>query len=274
LDGAYFSLLPVVALVVFASWLLSVVTKNYSWVDRLWSILPPVYVGWVAASAGFADLRLDLMAGLTTLWGVRLTYNFARKGGYRLSEEDYRWAVLRARMSPARFQLFNATFVAPYQNVLLFLMAAPAHAAWQHRTPLGALDVALAAVFLLLFVGETVADQQQWRFHQAKAAAKALGETLEPPFCTTGLFRFSRHPNFFCEICMWWVIYGFALAASGEWVHPTGIGALLLTLLFLGSTSFTERITAGKYPSYARYQATTSRLIPWFPARSSERRAR
>ena len=231
------------------------------------SILPPCYVGWVALSAGLADPRLNLMAALAALWGARLTYNFARKGGYRLADEDYRWAVLRSRMGPVKFQLFNATFIAPYQNVLLFLMAAPADAAWRHRGPLGIADVALAALFLLLLAGETLADQQQWRFHRAKAAATARGEAMAPPFCTTGLFRFSRHPNFFCEICMWWVIYGFALSASGSLVHPSGIGALLLTLLFLGSTAFTERITASKYPGYARYQATTSRLVPWLPGK-------
>ena len=65
-----------------ACWLLSVVTRNYSWVDRLWSIAPPLYVGWFAAQAGFADARLDLMTALSALWGARLTYNFARKGGY------------------------------------------------------------------------------------------------------------------------------------------------------------------------------------------------
>lgn len=265
MDGPWFALLPWVGGVIAASWLLSVLTKNYSWVDRLWSILPPVYVAAVAAGAGFADPRLNLMAALTALWGARLTFNFARKGGYRPTEEDYRWAVLRARMSPARFQLFNATFIAPYQNVLLFLMTAPAHVAWRTRAPLGLGDAVLAVVFLALLVGETVADEQQWRFHQAKAAARARGEALDPPFCTTGLFRFSRHPNFFCEISMWWVFYGFAVVASGSLLHPAVVGALLLNLLFLGSTSFTESITAGKYPGYARYQATTSRLVPWIP---------
>jgi len=267
----YFGLLPVVGGIIVATWLLSIVTKNYSWVDRLWSVLPPIYVGVVAAQLHFADARLNLMTALTTLWGARLTYNFARKGGYDPREEDYRWAVLRARLGPTKFQLFNATFIAPYQNVLLFLMAAPAHTAWTHQSPLGPLDVALAILFVVLLVGETVADEQQWRFHLAKAAAKARGETLDPAFCTTGLFRFSRHPNFFCEISMWWVVYAFALSASGSFFDPSGIGALLLTLLFLGSTSFTERISAAKYPAYARYQETTSRLLPWFPGPAIER---
>ena len=82
-----------------ACWLLSILTGNYSWVDRLWSIAPPLYAFHFAAHAGFTDVRLDLMASLTIVWGGRLTYNFARKGGYRRGGEDYRWPELRSRVS-------------------------------------------------------------------------------------------------------------------------------------------------------------------------------
>src|SRR5277367_4063427 len=87
-------------------WLTSIVTGNCSQVDRLWSIAPPLYVAWFAAQAGFRDPRLDGMTVLTALWGARLTYNFARKGGYRPGSEDYRWPVLRKRMGPVLFQVF------------------------------------------------------------------------------------------------------------------------------------------------------------------------
>ncbi len=66
-----------------AARLLSVITREYSWVDRLWSICPPVHATWVAASMGFDSARLNLMALLVSLWGIRLTLNFARRGGYR-----------------------------------------------------------------------------------------------------------------------------------------------------------------------------------------------
>ncbi len=154
-------------------WLVSIVTGNCSQVDRLWSIAPPLYVGWFASQAGFRDLRLDVMALLTALWGARLTYNFARKGGYAKGSEDYRWPVLRKRFGPVLFQLFNATFIACYQNFLLFLIALPAWAAFEHRsTPFGALDAAATVGFLVFFVGETLADQQQWRFQNDKHAKR------------------------------------------------------------------------------------------------------
>lgn len=143
------------------AWVASLVTGDYSWVDRLWSILPPVYVWVFAIAAGLADPRLNVMAVLVTVWGARLTFNFARKGGYR-GVEDYRWPILRARMSPAQFQVFNLLFISLYQNVIVLLIALPALTAYEHRsTPFGALDVAVAIAFLALLAGETIADQQQ-----------------------------------------------------------------------------------------------------------------
>jgi len=255
------------ACVVFASgsWLVSLITGNYSQVDRLWSILPPIYAIGFAAATRFSDLRLDAIAVLVALWGARLTYNFARKGGYTAGHEDYRWPVLRARFGPWKFQIFNATFIAPFQNLLLMLITLPAWAALRAGTRFGVLDVAATILFLLLLVGETVADQQQWRFHEDKHARLARGEAIAEPFLTRGLFRYSRHPNFFCEIAMWWCIYAFSVAAGAGVFNMTLVGPILLTLLFQGSTTMTERLSLEKYPSYAAYQRTTSRLVPLPP---------
>jgi steroid 5-alpha reductase family enzyme len=254
-----------------ACWLVSVLTGNYSQVDRLWSLAPPLYACHFAARAGFANPRLNLIALLVVLWGTRLTYNFARKGGYRWHGEDYRWPELRQRLGPAWFQLLNATFVAPYQNLLLLLIVLPAYVAWQAgATPLNALDAAAALAFIVFLLGETIADQQQWRFQCEKHARKAAGERIEVEFLTAGLFRYSRHPNFFCEQAMWWTIYVFSIAASGRWLNWSIGGAILLTLLFQGSTQFTEQLTLRKYPAYRAYQRTTSRLIPWVPDRGCE----
>jgi steroid 5-alpha reductase family enzyme len=245
--------------VALACWALSVATREYSWVDRLWSIVPIGYVAWFAFASGLPS-RACLLALLVLAWGVRLTFNFARKGGYAKGGEDYRWVELRARMSKPAFAAFNLAFIAGFQNALLFAITLPAsHVSTQ---PLGSRDLALSALFVVLLIGETIADEQQWRFQNEKKARRARGETITHEFITTGLFRFSRHPNFFCEIAIWWTFAAFAL----DW---TCLGALVLTALFQGSTRFTEELSLRKYPSYAAYQRTTSRLIPWFPARAA-----
>lgn len=247
-------------------WVLSLITKEYSWVDRLWSITPPLFAVHFAAYVGFSDARLNLMAALAVLWGVRLTYNFARKGGYKPGGEDYRWEEIQGRIGPMWFHVLNATFIAPFQNYLLLLIVVPSYAAYRFMgTPLGPLDYAAAAAFVAFFIGETVADEQQWRFQTAKHAAIARGETPQADFITTGLFRYSRHPNFFCEQAMWWTYYVFSIAAGDGWINGTIAGAVLLTLLFQGSTGLTEKLSLRKYPAYADYQRTTSRLMPWLP---------
>jgi steroid 5-alpha reductase family enzyme len=264
-----FVALIVAAAVCVFCWVASVITKDTSWVDRIWSIVPVVYVWIFAIAAGFRDPRLDVMAVLVLLWGARLTFNFARKGGYSGvggDHEDYRWAVLRGRMNPVLFQVFNVLFIVLFQNAVLFLIASPAWTAYQHRTPFGVLDVILAILFLAFLAGETTADQQQWSFHRWKAAERTAGREPSPRFRQTGLFRVSRHPNFFFENAQWWVIAAFGLVAAGglDW---TMLGIVLLLAIFIGSTQFTEQITRSKYPEYAEYQRRTSAVIPWFPRR-------
>ncbi|MBM4280815.1 MAG: DUF1295 domain-containing protein [Deltaproteobacteria bacterium] len=260
-----FLLIVVTAAVAAACWLLGVIFDEYSWVDRLWSIVPPVYIALLAGQAGFDDARLNLMTVLTTLWGARLTFNYARKGGYERGGEDYRWRILKGRMSPAQWQAFHLLFIAGYQHSLLLLIALPAWTASQHRTAIGAADVALAVVLLALLVGEFVADQQQWNFHQQKKSRAAAGQPEPKGFVDTGLWAWSRHPNFFFEQAQWWVVYAFAVVASGSALHVTLVGPVLLTLLFHGSTQFTESITTAKYPAYADYQRRVSRIIPLPP---------
>ena len=249
------------------AWVASLISKDTSWVDRLWSVVPVVYVWVFAIAAGLQDVRLVVIAVLVTVWGARLTFNFARKGGYT-GVEDYRWAILRARITGWQFQLFNLFFIVLYQMALILLMTLGAWTAFEHRgTPFGVLDVVLTLAFIGCLVGETVADQQQWNFHKAKQAG---GPEFRPRFLTTGLFRVSRHPNYFFEQLQWWLVFGFGAVAAGSVLQWTVVGPFLLTLLFIGSTIFTESITRGKYPEYADYQAITSPIVPWFPRRPLE----
>jgi steroid 5-alpha reductase family enzyme len=246
--------------VIGTTWLLTLVTREYSWTDRLWAVMPPVYAWMFAYEAGFAA-RSVLMALLATAWGARLTWNFWRKGGFAPGGEDYRWAILRARMPRWAWELFNLTFVNGYQNLLVFLFTLPAWVVAEHpEAPLNGLDLLATILFVGALVGETRADQDQWEHHQRKKRGP-----VDAPFCTTGLFRHSRHPNYFFEQAQWWIYLLFPVAAgAGVW-HLGAIGAPLLTLLFEGSWRFTEAITLSKYPSYAAYQRRTSPIVPWFP---------
>jgi steroid 5-alpha reductase family enzyme len=262
-----------------ASWL----SSEYSWVDRLWSVVPVLYAAHFAAADGWQP-RSTLTVALTTLWGVRLSYNFARKGGFQFGEQDYRWPalqkLLKQRVGPESFtqlwQLFNLLFIAGYQNFLLLLITLPACVVGAHPSvPLHSLDALATILFLSFFALETVADEQQWLFQQSKRGLlpqqPAMKEDYRRGFRTSGLFAWSRHPAFFAEQALWCSFYLFSVAASGKWLNWSAAGAVLLCILFQGSTEFTEALTAEKYPAYKTYKQRVSRLLPLPPSLSSRK---
>jgi steroid 5-alpha reductase family enzyme len=259
--------------VAITCFVVSELTSNYSQVDKIWSIIPIVYVWAVAVESGFSQ-RLVLMAVMVTIWAVRLTFNFGRRGGYHWipwkGEEDYRWSVLRQYpflKSRVNWSLFNLLFISLYQNSLILLFTLPTVAAWQGGdTPLNILDCLAAALFLGFVTTETIADQQQWNFQTEKYRRKNTGEALGPlyekGFCAEGLWAWVRHPNYASEQGIWLSFYLFSVAATGRWVNWSLAGAVLLMLLFLGSSDFSEKISSGKYPAYADYQKRVGRFFP------------
>ena len=247
-----------------ACWVLSILTREYSWVDRLWSVVPAVYCLIVAIDLEFQSARVNVMTVLATMWGIRLTFNYARKGGYWIGGEDYRWIYLRKQMSKLEFQLVNVVVVAVGQMAVVWLFTSPVHQAWVHSTqPMGWLDFVAAGVFLALLIFESIADAQMWRFQQNKKRLIKEGVEVKQPFIDSGLFGFSRHPSYFCEMGMWVTFYAFAVSSSGQFWHWTGLGCLLLILVFQGSTRLAEKISGKKYPTYSKYQARVPKLIPF-----------
>ncbi len=253
---------------IVVSFLFSLLTGDYSWTDRLWSTLP-VALAWVYAFSAGLNAPSITASLLITLWGARLTFNFARRGGYT-GEEDYRWAILRQRIdNPVLWTIFNLLFVAMYQQLLfiaftspLLLLVEPARLAF---TPLSFASIVLFALCLGI---ETLADQQQYTFQQAKhhllPRLEKHEDDYERGFRTSGLFRFSRHPNYFGELGVWYSIYLFCVSFSTSLLHYTLTGPILLTLLFIGSTKFTESITKSKYPAYQAYQKSVPPILPKF----------
>ncbi len=249
-------------------------TGNNSQVDKLWSLLPILYT-WVVAAQGEYAPRLLLMASLVTLWGIRLTANFAMKGAYTwrfwAGEEDYRWVVLRKKpeFQPRwKWTMFNLFFISGYQNILILLFTLPTVVVMQHPdTPLGPGDLFVAALMLFFILFETIADIQQWRFQRNKWAAIRAGAELtedqKKGFPDRGLWAYSRHPNYFAEQAIWICFFGFTGAAGGPAFNWSIAGCLLLVVLFQGSSAFSEEISAAKYPDYAKYQREVNRFLPF-----------
>ncbi len=271
---AIYALVKIGAFVIAYSFIAGELTKNYSQVDKLWSIVPVVYV-WVVAGYGDYSPRLVLMGILATLWGVRLTINFAMKGAYQLrfwsGEEDYRWQVLRQRPEFAprwKWTLFNLLFICGYQNVLIVLFSLPAIIALQNNdSPIGIPDYSVAGLMFFFIVFEMLADIQQWNYQSKKHAMLRAGEELpaeyKKGFLDRGLWARSRHPNYFAEQAIWVCFYLFSIASGGQWFNWSIAGCLLLIVLFQGSSGFSEEISAGKYSEYVEYQKRVPRFIPF-----------
>ncbi len=253
----------------------STATGNCSQVDKLWSVLPIVYV-WFIAYKGNFDSRLVLMAFLATLWGIRLTYNFSRRGAYSWKfwsgEEDYRWAILRenpALKGKTKWTLFNLFFISLYQNALILAFTLPMLVVYKYLgMSIGLIELLLSALFVLLLMVETVADQQQWNFQNKKHQLIRSGKPLEGEFAAgfvqTGLWSKVRHPNYAAEQSIWIVFYLFSVIASGDIINWSMAGCLLLLILFQGSSDFSEAVSAEKYPAYKEYQQRVGRFIPKF----------
>jgi len=253
-------------------------TNDYSWVDRLWSTLPIGFV-WIYVWRSSFKPTLIVQGILVTIWGLRLSFNFARKGGYNKTE-DYRWKILMAKINNSfLWQLFHISFICCFQIGLFILFTLPVeklmHSDDSTISPFF-LIAAASSIFMIIY--ETIADRQQWDFQNAKAAARANPQIkdskysldIKRGFLTQGLFAFSRHPNYFGEIGFWWTIWFTTFTKIQNPIQAGIIGPATLTALFIGSTWFTESISASRYPEYKEYRRCVSPIIPFFSKKMKE----
>jgi steroid 5-alpha reductase family enzyme len=235
-------------------WVLSVVRHDASVIDPFWGL------GFIAAAAAYLLLteghlgRALLVLGLTCAWGLRLAIHlFVRNRG---KGEDPRYQAMRAKR-PDTFWWYSYAQVFVLQAILLWLVAAPLAAAGGGAEPARfvALDYVGLGVWLVGFFFEVTADAQLVLF---KRRPENKGKVL-----ASGVWKYSRHPNYFGEALLWWGIWLIAAAAHGYW---SVYGPVLITLLLLRVSGVTllEKSLKESKPGYADYVARTSSFVPWF----------
>jgi steroid 5-alpha reductase family enzyme len=254
------------ALVIFALlvllWLLSLALKDASIIDSFWGA-GFVIVNWVyyLVSSPADGLRALLLGVLVTLWGLRLSIHIYLRN--RGKGEDFRYAKWRAEEGPRWWWLsFIRVFL--LQGILLLIISAPllaVHAGGARGV--GLLDWIGAAVWLVGFFFEAVGDVQLARF---KADPRNKGKIMD-----RGLWRTTRHPNYFGDAAQWWGYYLIAAAAGGWWAV---FSPLLMTFLLVrvSGAALLERTLKEQRPGYKEYIAATSGFIPWFPRKQNEKR--
>ncbi len=244
------------ALVIFV-W--STAVDNGSMFDAWWSVLPPFAVLALAAghAAGVPSLRIELVVLVVWVWAVRLTTNWARDWP-GLHHEDWRYLNLYTKGPKVLMSLF-AVHVFPCLIVLLgSLSMVPAVVVGTRAV--GALDALALVVGLGAAAIELVADEQMRRF----ARTKQPGEVMQH-----GLWRWSRHPNYFGEILFWWALWIFGVAADPAWWW-TVVGPVAITAMFVGaSIPMLDQRSRDRRPAFAVYADRTPALVPRPPRRKS-----
>jgi steroid 5-alpha reductase family enzyme len=236
-----------------ALWTVSVRLRDASIADPFWGpgFALATIVYWVVD--GRHGVRGTVVLGLVTAWAVRLGHHLLLRN--LAHGEDARYRAMRERYGEGweTASLFRVFWL---QGALLWVVSAPLFGAVRSVSPLGGLDLigTLVVVFGLTF--ETVADRQLVRF---RADPANRGRVLD-----SGLWRYSRHPNYFGEAVLWWGLY---LVAAGGGAYWTVIGPALITFLLLRVSGVTllERGLRASRPGYAEYVERTSAFVPWPP---------
>ncbi len=249
-----------IAGIALATWLASLLRRDASLVDRTWSLMiaAPMVAVVIVGHLPWVGARTAAVLGLVVAWAVRLSvYITWRNWGHG---EDRRYQAIRARNEP-RFALKSLLIVFALQSVLAWIVSMPTLAALLGTRPFGALDGVGLAVAIVGFAFETVGDLQMAAF---KADPTSRGKVMD-----RGLWRYTRHPNYFGEALFWWGVWLIALAAGGLGAAWTVLSPLLMTglLLKVSGVALLEKDIAERRPAYRDYIARTNAFVPGPPRR-------
>ena len=243
----------VLALVMGALWVLSVRMRDVSIVDPFWGPGFALIAGVCFFQQDVSSPRAYLVFALVSVWALRLGVHLLRRRGHG---EDFRYAAMRERQGP-RFVYTSLFTVFGLQGVLLLAISLPLMAAiTAPATALGPLDAVAAVVWLSGFLFEAIGDAQLEAFKRDPSNRGKVNDR--------GLWRYTRHPNYFGDALLWW---GFGLfgVAVGAWPLLLAPAAMTFLLLRVSGVALLEKDIAERRPDYRNYIARTSAFIPWFP---------
>ncbi|NIR43712.1 MAG: DUF1295 domain-containing protein [Gemmatimonadetes bacterium] len=237
-------------------WIGSLVKRDASIIDIFWG-LGFVLVAWTYLwLSGAGTVRAYLVAGLVTLWGLRLSlYILWRNWG---EEEDYRYREMRER-NPKTFPWRSLVTVFWLQGALLWAISLPLLQAERIPEPAGLtwIDGLGILFFVVGFVFEAGGDWQMARFKRDPANE---GKVLDH-----GLWRYTRHPNYFGDAMVWWGLFMFAAATGALWTIYSPVIMTILLMRVSGVTLLEKRLQETK-PRYRDYVERTNAFFPWFPS--------
>ncbi|MHA2180844.1 MAG: DUF1295 domain-containing protein [Promethearchaeota archaeon] len=266
LAGSIFRYLHPLLIILFADivgtiviFVISTILKNTSLYDPYWNTIPLIislYYLIFPQNTNMNNIRFILVSALVFIYSVRLTHNWLR--GWRgLKHEDWRYTFYREKMGK-NFWLINLVGLQIMPTLMVYLGSISLYPSLSLRSrSTGLIDILATIITGGAILIETLADQQSYKFRKRRETSKQI--------ITTGLWRYSRHPNYFGEILFWWGLYLFAIAADISFYWAI-IGPICITILFyVVSIPMMEKRNLERKPEYKKYKDQTPRLIPWFP---------
>lgn len=246
----YLNALGLMLILGIAGWIVSVIKRNVTLVDSLWSLFILLAGCVYIFHENGLTFRDFILISLLFIWSLRLSLylTWRNRGGH----EDHRYQVIRRNNEP-HFWLKSLYIIFGLQVVLAWIVSLPLLGAANSAKDLNWLDGIGLALFLLGFAWQSIGD---WQLSRFKAKAENRHKVLD-----SGLWRYSRHPNYFGEFCIWWGFYLFALAAGAWWSIA---GPLLMTLLLLkvSGVALLEKDIGARRPDYADYIRRTNAFFP------------
>ncbi|HUO92812.1 MAG TPA: DUF1295 domain-containing protein [Rhizomicrobium sp.] len=243
-----------------ALWPVSLRLKDVSIVDILWAPAFAVIATACALLSPTRDARAWIALALIWSWAIRLGSHVFRRW-WRHGHEDYRYAAIRAARG-RHFPLTSLFWIFWLQALLLWIISWPLQAAFSLVRPLNWLDGVGIALVVVGITVEGVADAQLTRF---RGDPNSEGRVLD-----TGLWAWSRHPNYFGDFTMWWGFFLIAVAAGGPWWMVLGPIVMSALLIHYSGGGLMEDTIGGRRPGYVDYARRTSFFLPWPPARSEK----
>jgi steroid 5-alpha reductase family enzyme len=247
----------VILIILFVfTWWLSVKLDNYSFVDVTWSLaFTPVALWYAMSGQGWMPRRIAI-AILISAWSLRLGLHLWRRVAGHHPSEDVRYAVLREKWQanpPRAFLLFFMM-----QAVLVWLLMLPVYLLSAQTNPqFHALEWAGLGLWAFALIGEGLADSQLSHFKRTNTNPTAI--------CESGLWHYSRHPNYFFQSLLWWGLFLMAVPAPMGWLAIIAPLTMLHFLLNVTGIPLTEKLSLQKRGEVFReYQRTTSAFVPWF----------
>lgn len=254
----YLALGLIILMLMTFLWLVSLWLKNSSIVDIFWGT-GFVIITWIAfllTPYGFTARRL-LLSGLVTIWGLRLSIHILIRNWNK--PEDFRYQVWR-KAAGKTWWLHSYFKVFLLQGLLMWIISAPLAAAQVSSQSLIRLDFLAIPVWLIGFFFEAAGDFQLARF---KSNPENKGKVL-----SAGVWRYTRHPNYFGDATQWWAFYLVAVAAGGWWSIFSPI-VMTIFLMRVSGVTLLEKTLRDEKPGYKEYIETTREFFPWFPRGNS-----